>query len=112
MESVPQSVSEYKKLFAMKGISIEGLKGKRAFKERYEEFLKEMDDGSDTDDMSDEENQEFMEIDFEGVEYLEDEETGLIYTTSRILMGKWNDNMDDIIWEDESFKIDHDSKKD
>lgn len=54
----------------------------------------------------------FIEIDFEGVEYLEDEDSGEIYSTSHELVGKWTEDCDDIIWSNESFRLSHESKKD
>ena len=59
-----------------------------------------------------EDEREFVEIDFEGVEYLEDEETSEIFTTSHSLVGKWNDDCDDIVWANDSARINHESKKD
>ena len=58
------------------------------------------------------EDHDFIEIDFEGVDYLEDEETGEIFTTFHRMVGKWNALMDDIIWANDSARINHESKKD
>mgnify|MGYP001368148026 CR=1 FL=1 len=55
---------------------------------------------------------DYMEIDFEGVEYLEDENSGQIYSVNHQLLGKWNENFDDILWVNESFKVQHDTTKD
>ena len=54
----------------------------------------------------------FTEIDFEGVDYLEDEDSGEIYSTSHELVGKWTEDCDDIIWSNESFRLSHESIKD
>ena len=105
-------------MFQELGISVEGLRGKKAFKDKYEAYLKEKEAGDETEDMSDEEDElekdetNYVEVDFEGIEYLEDEDTSNIYNTSHVLVGKWNEDGDDIIWASESAKADHDSKKD
>ena len=119
-DSVPTTTAEFKKLFQELGITTEGLRGKGQYKQRYDQYLKEQEqqnDGDETEDMSDEEElvkdeTNFVEVDFEGVEYLEDEETSNIYDTSHNLIGKWNEDGDDIIWASESAKVDHNSKKD
>jgi len=115
----PENVSDYKKLFSELDISIEGLKGKPAYKARYEKYLAEKasDTGEDTEDLSDEDNltddeKNFDKIDYEGVEYLEDEDTGNIYSTSHKLMGKWDDDCTDILWIDESARLSHESNTD
>lgn len=118
--SVPSTTAEFKKLFQELGITTEGLRGKGAYKQRYDQYLKEQEqqnDGDETEDMSDEEElvkdeTNFVEVDFEGVEYLEDEDTSNIYDTSHNFIGKWNEDGDDIIWASDSAKADHDSKKD
>jgi hypothetical protein len=117
-ESVPSTTAQFKKLFQELGISTEGLRGKKAFKDKYDEYLEEKKIEDETEDMSDEEDElekdetNYVEVDFEGIEYLEDEDTSNIYNTSHILVGKWNEDGDDIIWASESAKADHDSKKD
>ena len=50
---------------------------------------------------------QFVEIDFEDVEYLEDEDSGEIYSTSHELVGKWTKDCDDIIWQSEGMKRAH-----
>ena len=116
---VPTTTAEFKKLFQELGITTEGLRGKGAYKQRYDQYLKEQqNDGDETEDMSDEEDElekdetNYVEVDFEGIEYLEDEDTSNIYNTSHVLVGKWNEDGDDIIWVSDSAKADHDSKKD
>ena len=116
-DSVPSTTTEFKRLFQELGITSEGLKGKKAFKDRYDKYLKEKEQGEETEDMSDEDELEkdetnYVEIDFEGIEYLEDEDTSNIYNTSHDLVGKWDDDGTEIIWLSESAKADHDSKKD
>ncbi|MAD58532.1 MAG: hypothetical protein CMK44_08180 [Porticoccus sp.] len=119
----PQTTTEFKKLFQDLGIDQEGLKGKRAFMDRYSEYLKskeesegEETEGEETEDMSDDELEEdetnYVEVDFEGVTYLEDEDTSNIYTTSHKLVGKWNSDGDGFVWESDEAKAEHDSKKD
>lgn len=114
----PQTTTEFKKLFQELGIDQEGLKGKRAYMEKYSEYLKskEESEGEETEDMSDDELEEdetnYVEVDFEGVTYLEDEDTSNIYTTSHKLVGKWNSDGDGFIWESDEAKAEHDSKKD
>ena len=115
---VPKTTAEFKKLFQELGISTEGLRGKGAYVKKYDEYMKEKAKGEETEDMSDEEDEldkdetNYVEVDFEGVEYLEDEETSNIYNTSHVLIGKWNEDGDDILWASDSAKADHDSKKD
>ena len=103
-------------MFQELGISADGLRGKKAFKDRYDEYLKEKEDDEQTEDMSDDElendTSNFVEIDFEGVEYLEDENTSNIYNASHQLVAKWNEDGDDFIWESETFKTVHDTMKD
>jgi hypothetical protein len=53
----------------------------------------------------------YDDIDFEGVEYLEDENTGKIYNPNHQFVGSWNSTMDDIVWVNDSFKIEHQSKR-
>jgi len=50
---------------------------------------------------------QLYEIDFEGVEYFEDEETGKIYNVHHQEVGKWNSDGDDIIWRSDEFKLAH-----
>ena len=64
---------------------------------------------SDADDLE-EDHSDFDTIDYEGVEYLEDEKSGNIYNTKYVLVGRWNDMMDGINWVDEKFKLEHEDK--
>ena len=116
VNTIPRTKSEYVKLFEKLGIDSDGLTGLRAYKQRYEEYLKEKQE--ETEDMSDEDvgddlqedKSSFQKIDFEGVEYLEDEETADLYNTAYKKVGKWNDDCDDIIWESPEFKEEHENK--
>tara|TARA_B100000427_G_C15392409_1_gene543922 strand:- start:300 stop:806 length:507 start_codon:yes stop_codon:yes gene_type:complete len=114
--SIPSTTSEFKKMFEELGISTDGLRGKKAFKDKYDEYLKEKEAGEETEDMSDDEldndTSNFVEVDFEGVEYLEDEDTSDIYNASHQLVGKWNEDGDDIIWASDTFKTVHNTMKD
>ena len=117
---VPSTTAEFKKLFGELGISVEGLRGKKAFKDKYEEYQKSkdssVDDGEDTEDMSDDEldkdTSNFVEVDYDGVEYLEDEETSNLYNAAHQLIGKWNEDGDEVIWSSESYRLAHETMKD
>jgi hypothetical protein len=110
----PSSVPEYKKLFKELNISMEGVKGARGFKDAYEKYLS--DSSADTEDLSDEELDEddkvFVEIDYEGVDYLEDENSGNIYSLDHSVVGRWDGDCSDIIWENDGARMNHESKKD
>ena len=110
----PSSVAEYKKLFKELNISMEGLKGGRGFKDAYEKYLS--DSSADTEDLSDEEldedNKVFVEIDYEGVDYLEDENSGNIYSLDHSVVGRWDGDCSEIIWENDGARMNHESKKD
>lgn len=119
--SQPQTISEYKTLFKELGIDTENIKGKRQYKQAYEDYLKEKqeeDADEKTQPMSDEEDDElqedinsYEETTWEGVSYLEDEETGKIYNLKHQYVGKWNADVDDIIWESEEFKTHHENSR-
>ena len=117
---VPSTTAEFKKLFGELGISVEGLRGKKAFKDKYEEYQKSkdssVDDGEDMEDMSDDEldkdTSNFVEVDYDGVEYLEDEETSNLYNAAHQLIGKWNEDGDEVIWSSESYRLAHETMKD
>lgn len=116
VDTIPRTKPEYVKLFEKLGIDSDGLSEIRAYKQRYEEYLKEKEE--ETEDMSDEDvgddlqedKSSFQKIDFEGVEYLEDEDTANLYNTAYKKVGKWNDDCDDIIWESPEFKEEHENK--
>jgi hypothetical protein len=116
---VPATTAEFKKYFHDLGISVEGLRGKKAFKDKYDEYQKSKEspvDDEETEDMSDDELEKdtssFVEVDYEGVEYLEDEDTSNIYNASHQLVGKWNEDGDKILWSSDSFRVAHDTMKD
>uniref|UniRef100_A0A6C0FD92 Uncharacterized protein n=1 Tax=viral metagenome TaxID=1070528 RepID=A0A6C0FD92_9ZZZZ len=71
------------------------------------------DEGSSVeDDELEKDTSKFSEFDYEGVEYLEDEETSDIYNCSQQLVGKWNEDADNIIWSSDSFREAHETMKD
>ena len=117
---IPSTTAEFKKLLGELGISVEGLRGKKAFQDKYEEYQKSkdssVDDGEDTEDMSDDEldkdTSNFVEVDYDGVEYLEDEETSNLYNAAHQLIGKWNEDGDEVIWSSESYRLAHETMKD
>jgi len=109
----PSTKREYIALFKKLGIDADGIVGLRSYKLKYEEHLKSV--SEDTEDMSDaddleEDHSDFAPVDFEGVEYLEDEETGKIYNMEYKNIGKWNESMNGIIWSDDKYKDEHDEK--
>jgi len=71
------------------------------------EFYDSVDDTSS--DSSNEEN--FDDIEFEGVTYSEDNRFSKIYNKDHKLVGKWNDDCDDIIWLDDECKVEHEYSK-
>ena len=116
-DSTPTTTAEFKKYLQDLGISTEGLRGKKAFKDKYDEYHKSKESfDEETEDMSDDEletdTSNFTEIDYEGVEYLEDEDTGLLYNSAHQAVGKWNDGGDEIIWSSDTFRIAHETMKD
>ena len=121
--SVPTTLSGYKSLFKELSIDTDGLRGMRAYKEAYESYLKEKeeaeegektqpmsDDEDDIDDLQEDKNS-YEEMTFEGVSYLEDEDSGKIYNLKHQHVGKWNEDVDDIIWSSEEFKSLHESSR-
>ena len=52
------------------------------------------------------------EIDYDGVEYLEDGDTGEIFNSKKQKIGKWDENGDVIIWENDTFRIAHEEQCD
>ncbi len=111
----PLTISGFKKLFSELDIPTEGLKGKPAYMKRYDEYLEEKKgDGDETEDMSDDDLEEdtsnYSEIDHDGVEYLEDEDSGKIYNLNHQHVGAWNEDCSEIIWANDAARIDHESK--
>jgi len=77
-------------------------------------FYESLDDTSDNEsDGSDEEfNEEnFDEIEFEGVPYSEDNRFDKIYNQAKKFVGIWNDGRDDIIWLDDECEKEHETSK-
>ena len=56
---------------------------------------------------SDDEEKDFVEIMFEGINYLEDENTSRIYTLDYKLIGKWDENCETILWRNDLCKGNH-----
>jgi hypothetical protein len=52
----------------------------------------------------------YSEIDHDGVEYLEDEDSGKIYNLNHQHVGAWNEDCSEIIWANDDARIDHESK--
>ena len=61
-----------------------------------------LDSDSDSDD-----DKDFVEIMFEGINYLEDENTSRIYTLDYKLIGKWDENCETILWRNDLCKGNH-----
>ena len=89
----PRTVTEYKELFDKLNIDHSDLKGSRAFKAEYDEFLTMFD---------------FEEIVFMDVDYLEGEDVK-IYNTNYDHVGSWNEDFDDIIWVNDKFREQHEA---
>jgi len=104
----PKTVGGYNELFKKLGIDTDGLKGKRSFRVKYDEFLKEKEE--ETDEL-DEDRSDYDGIDYESVDYLEDTETGKVYNTKYVLVGSWNEDCDDIIWVSDEFREQHESDR-
>tara|TARA_B100001287_G_scaffold211083_1_gene179971 strand:+ start:218 stop:1468 length:1251 start_codon:yes stop_codon:yes gene_type:complete len=116
----PKTVTEFKKLFDSLGIDYSSFKGRGAYKQAYEDYLKEQEEEEEkTQPMSDEEDDDelqedknsYVQITFEGSEYLEDEDSGNIYDLSGKNIAKWNEDSDDFIWKSEEAKTAHENKR-
>tara|TARA_Y100000817_G_C16837048_1_gene536211 strand:- start:279 stop:1418 length:1140 start_codon:yes stop_codon:yes gene_type:complete len=112
----PSTLSEFKSLFKELSIDTKGLRGVRAYKQAYDDYLREKEEEktqpmSDEDDDLQEDTNSYEETDFEGVSYLEEEESGKIYNLKHQHVGKWNQDFDDIIWVSEEFKTTHESSR-
>ena len=112
------TVSEYKALFKELSIDSSGMRGIRAYKQAYDNYLKEKEEAEKTLDMSDvedddlqEDKHSYDETDFEGVSYLEDEDSGKIYNMRHQYVGKWNSDFDGINWVSDEFKDAHESAR-
>ena len=114
----PNSIKEYKELFDKLGLDYSTLKGRRAYSQAYDDYLKQQEDEKtqplSSDDEDDDELQEdtnsYDEITYEGVSYLEDEESGKIYNLKHQCVAKWNDDCDEFIWSSEEYKTAHENE--
>ena len=95
-------------------MSIDGVRGARAFKDLYHKHMdgESSNQDEEEDEESDEDEREFVEIDYDGVEYLEDETSGEIFSINHKLLGRWGPGCEEIIWVDESARTNHESNKD
>ena len=66
-------------------------------------------DKDEDEDEIQEDKSSYVEIEFEEVSYIEDEDTGDIYNFKYQKIGKWNDDSDDIIWSSPEFKTAHEN---
>ena len=117
----PKTITEFKSLFNELGIDYSELKGKRAYAQAYENFLREkeeektkpMSDEEDEDDEDElkEDNHSYDEISWDGVDYLEDEDTGFIFNLEGKKVAKWNEDADDFIWLSEEAKTIHENAR-
>jgi len=110
----PATLTEYKELFDKLNIDHSELKGKRAFKSKYDEYIEEK--KTETEEMSEdddliEDKSSFDEFQFEGIDYLEDNDSGKIYNTKHTFVGAWNADCDDIIWESDEFRDQHETSR-
>lgn len=116
----PNSIREYKELFDKLGLDYSNLKGRRAYSQAYDDYLRKQEDEKtqplSSDDEDDDELKEdtnsYDEITYEGVSYLEDEETGKIYNLKHQCVGKWNDDCDEFIWSSDEYKNAHENECD
>ena len=69
-----------------------------------------MSDEEDDDDLQ-EDTHTYENASWEGVDYLEDEETGYIFNLKHEKVAKWNENGDDFIWLSEEAKINHENSR-
>jgi len=113
-EDGPNSVPEFKKMYKDLGIpeekykSLRGLKAHQKFWEEQQASPAE----ENSDSESDEDERDLVEIDYEGVEYLEDTESGEIFNSKRQKIGEWDENGDVVIWENDTFRIAHEAQTD
>ena len=113
----PSTVAEYREFLKAAGVMTDGVKGARAFKQLYVNHMElcatqECDDDDDDDDELEEDTREFVEIDYDGVEYLEDEASGEIFSINHTLIGKWDAEPENIIWVNDSVRNNHETNRD
>jgi len=113
----PKTVSEYKTLFDELGIDYSSIRGLRGFKQAHQDYIKSKEEEEQTQPMSDDDDElhedksSYQEMDFEGVSYLEEEDSGKIYNLKHQHVGQWNEDVDDIIWVSDEFKQTHESSR-
>ena len=116
---LPKTVSEYKTLFDELGIDYSSIRGLRGFKMAHQDYIKSKEEeeeqtqpmSDDDDDELQEDKSSYQEMDFEGVSYLEEEDSGKIYNLKHQHVGQWNEDVDDIIWVSDEFKQTHESSR-
>ena len=125
-DAKPYGVKVWRKIF--EACDFEFPKGgSSAVKKMWESFHEEEESESDEEDSeSDEEKEDWIEIDFEGVEYWEDQATsrvfgdaefgsdckGVQYYDKRIHIGTWNSDCDYLDWTDDKWRIIHETRMD
>lgn len=99
--SQPRSLPDFHRLFEANGIpkeQYEDLKGLRDYKKFWDQYQsRDIDYGSDTDELSEDETN-YSEIEYHGVSYLEDENSGKIYDAKKKHLGQWDASFDEIEW--------------
>jgi hypothetical protein len=99
------------------GIDYSSIRGLRGFKLAHQDYIKSKEEEEQTQPMSDDDDElhedksSYQEMDFEGVSYLEEEDSGKIYNLRHQHVGQWNEDVDDIIWVSDEFKQTHESSR-
>ena len=68
-------------------------------------------DEEDTDEEIDHDLNDLVPMDFETINYLENEETGQVYNLQREYVGDWNEDVDDIIFIHQKFRDAHETAR-